>query len=51
VGESNWPTDTITFLFSDIEGSTELAARLGAAAFRKFVTEIANRKEAAPPSA
>jgi predicted ATPase/class 3 adenylate cyclase len=39
VGDSNRPTGTITFLFSDIEGSTELAARLGAAAYRDVLEQ------------
>jgi predicted ATPase/class 3 adenylate cyclase len=37
VDELNRPTGTITFLFSDMEGSTELAAALGTAVFREIL--------------
>jgi predicted ATPase/class 3 adenylate cyclase len=35
--ELNRPTGTVTFLFSDIEGSTELAAKLGPSGYREIL--------------
>ena len=42
------PTGTVTFLFTDVEGSTRLLHELGAAAYAEALAELTSTARVAP---